>query len=52
MSLMKDTLGYDENSFKMCVYSPKKRSENGRLFPNDKFYFNFSLDWTFNGKSQ
>ena len=51
MSLMKDTLGYDENSFKMCVCTVQK-SENGRLFPNDKFYFNFSLDWTFNGKSQ
>ena len=43
------TLHDDENSFKMCVN--EKKSENGRLFPNDKFYFNFSVyTWTFNGK--
>lgn len=45
---MKDTLRY-ENSFKMCVYIKEKKSENGRLFQNDKFYFNFTV-WTFNGK--
>ena len=48
VSLMKDTLRY-ENSFKMCVYIKEKKSENGRLFQNDKFYFNFTV-WTFNGK--
>ena len=32
-----------------CVCTLKKKSENGRLFQNDKFYFNFTV-WTFNGK--
>lgn len=34
-----------------CVYTVhcRKKSENGRLFQNDKFYFNFTV-WTFNGK--